>query len=151
MFQRRRGSVPDPLPRLILSDSVRQFFRSDKCCDEAVGDVLGPISGDLVLVDELDGVGAGVASRHALGKSANLVSVRVRPYRSSFWVGDELFIFNQLPSLPITAFAISQNHFIGNRRIDSCCGVAVKVILRVGGAAAKFSWPRSSERMYFGL
>ena len=89
-----------PIPSRDLSCPIWfiNLFRSNECCDEAVGYVLGPISGDPILVDEVDGVGAGVASRHALGKSANLVFVRLRPYCSSFTVGELLV----RPPLPMT-------------------------------------------------
>ena len=44
-------------------------------------------------MDEYDQVGAGVVSRHALGKSAYLISVGVGPRFSRFWVGNELLVF----------------------------------------------------------
>ena len=63
--------------------------------DEAICHVLGSFFRYLVLADEYDcvGVGASVASRHALGKLANLISLGVGPCLSHFWVGNELLVF----------------------------------------------------------
>ena len=47
----------------------------------------------LVFADEYDRVGASVASRHALGELANLISAGVGPRLSRFWVGNELLVF----------------------------------------------------------
>ena len=80
-----RDNVLCPLLPLILFNSARQFFRSDEGSYEAVCHVLCP--------DEYDCVGAGVASRHALGKSANLISIGVGLCCLRFWVGDELLVF----------------------------------------------------------
>ena len=44
-------------------------------------------------IAEYDRVGASVASRHALGKLANLISVGVVPRLLRFWVGNELLVF----------------------------------------------------------
>ena len=93
MCRRCRGNALCRLPPLILFNSARQFFRSNEGSDEAICHILGSLFRYLVLADEYDLVGASVASRHALGKSANLISVGVGPCLLPFWVGNELRVF----------------------------------------------------------
>ncbi len=62
-------------------------------CDEAIGHVLGSCHLYLILPDKDDGVCAGVATRHALGKESNFVYIGVGPLGSCLGVGDELLIF----------------------------------------------------------
>jgi len=69
------------------------FFRLNEGSDEAICHVLGSFFRYLVLADEYGRVGASVASRHALGKSANLISVGGGPRLSRFWLGNELLVF----------------------------------------------------------
>ena len=61
--------------------------------DEAICHVLGSFFRYLVLADEYDRVGSSVVSRHALGKSAYLISIGVGPRFLHFWVGNELLVF----------------------------------------------------------
>ncbi len=51
------------------------FFMSNKACDEAMGHVHGSHLWYLILLDEDDGVCAGVATWHALGEASNLISM----------------------------------------------------------------------------
>ncbi len=76
------------------------FFRSNEACDEAIDHVLGSVFGYLILLDDNDCVGAGVASGHALGESADLVSIQVGPCWLRVGVGNEVLVFKELASFP---------------------------------------------------
>ncbi len=80
----RRSAVGVPaLPRqctlspllLTLFDLVPQNFRSNEAGDEDVGHVRCSVLWDLVFLDEDNGVGAGVAIWHSLGKFSDFISI----------------------------------------------------------------------------
>ncbi len=79
-----------PLPLIFV-----YFLRSDEAGDEAIGHVFGSVLRDLVLLDEDNGVGAGVATWHPLGKVPDLVSTGVCPSCPCGLVCDEVAIFQE--------------------------------------------------------
>ncbi len=93
MCQRCWGNVPCPLPQPILSCLVCLVFQVDKACDEAIGHVLGSRRWYLILPDKDDGVCTSVATRHALGKASNFISIGVGSPGLCLGVGNELLIF----------------------------------------------------------
>ncbi len=109
------------------------FFRSNKACDEAIGNVLGSRVWYLILPDEDDCVCAGVATWHALGKASNFIPIGMGPLGYVLGLAMRcLYSSSSLPS-PMTEFAISQNHVIGRCRIDICWGITMNFSLGLVG------------------
>ncbi len=81
---------------LTLFDLTPHYFRSDVAGGEAVGHLFCSVLRDLVVLDEDNGVGAGVARTwHSLGRLSNLISILVLPISCCGLVCNEMVVLQQ--------------------------------------------------------